>query len=157
MYNGRLMTGLQETVDKVMPMPTRTMERVWNSVLHHDGYGLARINDSTAYCRIYSDGISAVVILTEPKDNHGTSITNCYERIARKLCVALGQFIPLENYPSKVAWLEQYERAPEELTLIALEWDKTLLRFARPKWSRLASHASFNGIPWTELCRIPEH
>jgi hypothetical protein len=145
------------TGPKVIEMPARTMERVWSSVLWHDGYGFNRVNDSKALCRIYSDGIGAVVILTEPNDNHGTSVTNCYERIARKLCVALGQFIPVENYPEKVTWLEQYERAPEELTLITLVWDKSLLRFSRPRWSRLASHADFCGIPWTELCRIPEH
>jgi hypothetical protein len=155
-YEGNLISNLNAAVDKVLPMPARPMERVWQSLLHHDGYGYGK-HDSIALARIYSNGIGAVVILTEPKGNTGASVTNCYERIALKLRTALGQFIPLENYPEKVTFLEQYESAPNEISLVTMTWDSTLLRFSHPKWRALTEGLAFRDIPWAELCRIPQH
>lgn len=156
MYDGRMIAGLEETVSKVMPMPSKPMERVWQSLLHHDGYGYGKY-DSTALCRIYSNGVGAVVVLTEPKENTGTSVTNCYERIALKLRSPLGQFIPLENFPGCITWLEQYEARPEEIDLVSMGWEASLNRFGPPKWRPLTPGLAFRDIPWAELCRIPEH
>jgi hypothetical protein len=45
-----------------------------------------------------------VVILTEPTDNPGTSVTNCVERLAAEVSHANG----LD--PARAVWIEHYER-----------------------------------------------
>ncbi len=167
MYEGNLIAGLQETVNKVVPIRERVsagMPQVWSAVVHHNGYDWGNA-DSRCYARIYSDGVRAVVVLTELNKNPGTSVTNCYERIATVMRAAVTAFIPFSNFPSRVTWMEQYERAPEEIDLVALLWDtanvgsvsRAKQRFSNPTWHRLSeSTARMYDVPWEELCRAPE-
>ncbi len=123
MHEGNLISGLQDTVSKVVPIRERisAMPRVWSAVVHHNGYGWGTA-DSRCYARIYSNGARAVVVLTELNKNPGTSVTNCYERIATVMRAEVTVFIPFSNFPSRVTWMEQYERAPEEVDLVTLLW-----------------------------------
>lgn len=153
-YDGRVLEQIENTVEKVLRMP-RAVSRVWKGIVHHDGYGFGR-RDSRALVRIYSDGIRAVVVLTELKENDGTSVTNCYERIATLLRTAITQFIPLENFPSQVTWIEQYEERPRELTLVALQWDGRM--FSRPQWRAMTeADAAKCGVGGVELATVPRY
>lgn len=148
----------QENTATVEPnvVPIRTVGELklqWSAVVHHNGYGW----NKESYClvRIYADGLRAVVILTEMKDNPATSVTNCYERIATSMRLAVAQFIPVENFPDHVTWMEQYERRPEEIALVTLVWQGD--KFHHPTWRSLTEVTSrCYGVEWEELCRIAE-
>lgn len=79
-------------------------------------------------------------------------MTNAYEEIATKLKPVITQFIPLENWPDRVAWLEQYEDRPTAIDLVTMQWDGR--KFLTPKWVRLTEQgAEPLGVAWQELCR----
>jgi hypothetical protein len=158
MYRGDLVSRLMDSAEQaaVTIRPAGELRRVWTAVVHHYGYGWNK--DSRCLARIYSDGVRAVVVLTELADNPGTSVTNCYERIAILLRTAVTQFIPSANFPSKVVWLEQYEVRPREIDLVTMVWDvanQGREAFFHPSWHRLTESTShMYGVSWEELCQI---
>jgi hypothetical protein len=162
MYKGNLVAGLQDTVSKVVPIrpEPQSMPLVWSADIAHDGYGWNR--NSHCLARIYSDGQRAVVVLTELEKNPGTSVTNCYSRIATRMREAVSNFIPSSHFPSRVTWLEQYQERPDEIDLVTMLWDEANLgrgkeQLTKPTWYRLnESSAVKYGVAWRDLCRVPE-
>ena len=76
------------------------------------------------------------VILTEPPDNKGTSITNVYEHLATMI---YHQFL-FKTSIKNIEWFEHYpenKKTNHEETLDRVEmlWDDE--RFSNPKWSRI--------------------
>ena len=127
-----------------------TMRRVWDAVVHWSGYGRPT-SRSLCRARIYSNGLRAIVVLTQLKDNPGVSVTNDYERVANQLRTAILQFIPEDRFPGSVIWLEQDEERPQEIDLVSLLWDLPA-RLHSPKWCRLQASAIVKlGIDAEEL------
>lgn len=131
------------------------MEKRWQAILHHAGNG-SRLHDSRCMARIYSDGLRAVVLLTELDGNQGTSVTNAYEIIAQDLRTAVQQFIPEENFPGSVAWLEQYEARADDVSLVALRWaGKRCL--SPPAWKHVTQGLIAGlGLDWKEVINVPK-
>lgn len=141
-------------IENLLTMVER-MRKCWTAVVHHAGNG-CKFHDSHCLARIYSDGLQAVVILTELKSNKGTSVTNAYEVIARQLRHAVKQFIFAGSFPSKVTWLEQYEARPEGIDLVTLRWSDEVC-LSPPTWKRIGpAFAEGLGIGWEELIHVPE-
>lgn len=153
MFNGKMLESLEESVARATVRPK---ELQWQALIHHDGLTYNCHWRSTAIVRLYSDGQSAVVLLTEPKDNEGCSVSDCYARIASKLRTAATQFIPFSNFPNKVVWMQQHEQRPLEVDLVTLLWDGRSALYD-PRWHRLTEATSrMYGVGWEELCRVPK-
>ena len=81
-----------------------------------------------------------VVILTELAENEGTSITNCYEKIATELYKGrLSHYLPTE-----IQWVEHYnknsyntnDKLEETFDLVSLQWDEQKRCYLSPAWTR---------------------
>ena len=58
MHEGNLISGLQDTVGKVVPIRERigAMPQVWAAVVHHNGYGWGNANiDRHGKCNQHTD------------------------------------------------------------------------------------------------------
>ena len=132
------------------------MKLRWTALVHHAGNG-SRLRDSHCLVRIWSDGIRAVVVLTELETNQGTSVTNAYEEIAGQMRNVVLQFIMSDSWPVRVTWIEQYQykSQPELVTLRWSENGKVCL--SPPMWKPLPqSLVTQLGLAWDDLCHIPE-
>jgi DNA-directed RNA polymerase subunit H (RpoH/RPB5) len=85
-------------------------------------------------CKCDIQRYSDLVIATELKDNNGTSITNCAEKIAKEIC---------EKYNIKMkdlVWIEHYDNSTfsqmrEYYDRVFFQIEKN--EFRSPKWIRL--------------------
>ncbi len=73
------------------------------------------------------------VILTELKENQGTSVTNMVEHLAT---MTKHQFLH-ETPAEKIEWIEHYEMRGESFDKVEMLWDDE--RFSNPKWRPLKS------------------
>lgn len=86
--------------------------------------------------RIFLGEKKTVVVATELNENQGTSITNAVEYLAAEVCKDFG----IE--PSKLVWIEHYERdmeLPERYDLVTMQFhdNQRGFRFVGPKWRPL--------------------
>lgn len=141
-----------DTITNLLQMASR-MRLAWKGTINYKGFGMHK---SHCYGRIFTDGNRAVVVLTELKSNRGTSVTNDYEGIATLLRAAVCAFIPDQNFPSQVTWIEQYEERPAVLDKVTLIYEPSSRCFVHPpKWVRLNDDTVRElGVPLADLITV---
>ena len=103
-------------------------------ILHYLGYG--ECHSKCGY-EIKDFGGEITVILTELKDNPGTSVTNKVEFIASLIYSKYLSDKPV----SDIKWIEHYPRRgkiEETFDLVELTWLVEKKMFITPRWSRLS-------------------
>lgn len=105
---------------------------------------------SESLCRIdifAIDTTHPIVVLTELKDNPGTSVTNAFERLATEI---YSRYLhPLGIERGDVTWLEHVERKcgfRETWDEVSLTYEEESGVFSTPKWIRSTEPAFWSEV-----------
>ena len=116
----------------------------WGSRFEYEGY-----HGCQSHCLILRKG--NVVVCTEAPDNEGTSVTNCAEVIASKVCLEYG------INPDELIWIEHYihpfedSGLPQE-TFDRCEFQRVQGDAGKSTWGRI-THSIFESPQWKHLDR----
>lgn len=75
------------------------------------------------------------ILLTEPKDNTGTSVTNASELIATNIYRILFDGTENAPNPNDIQWYEFYEHAKSSLDRVRYFWVENERRYIEPEWT----------------------
>lgn len=121
-------------------------------VLDHRG-----IHGTESFCRVrlYRNEAADVVVLTEPADNEGGSVTNCIEAIAGIVAEQHGldpvRTLWIEHYTQTEGSRKKYPRSEETFDLCSMGYDPTKELYRNPKYGNRVEITPFFDPDWKPL------